>query len=722
MKLNNTFKKPRSRENILLFIAILILSAIIFYYKSKDINLKIAFSGWGPQDYVAHKLHPENFLKDWPNGILNYDNSLIVKIYYYLAKYVKLNPSTTVYPFMFIQTFLFLLSVVFLTQILFKNKFVSLVSATIISVSSLAGLNLSRFGLGYASLLSFPLYYGYAAAFSFFALGFYLKRRHLLSFIFLGLAVYCHINMGLFVFAFIIFYFILRPKRILDKGFLFGLILFVVMIAPHMFYIMRNANVFTGGIPEKTWILITKIFSFHWYPITMGLFTYDSYADLFPILLVLFFFFVSLRYQNSRDEKINKIISGFLACIIMTIFGVLFADIFPVPFFIKISLHRSTELITFFGVIFITNYLIKKISEGHFIKIILSVLALMTMLLARPGLAVLPMYLLLLFDIKEGYFGIFKIKGNTKTFVIILYYLSFAFIIFITTLSFLTNTLNNPAWTKIYLALWYPFHFFNPFGEIDFLLRGGTLKFPLTDTHNILLGICFLLFVVCAVFKKNLDNHIINSNNYRLNNKIRFANAIMLSTIFFLSGSIVYLLNKSDYVSWKNGTKDISISYLDAQIWAKNNTPKDSLFMPDPSHTYGWRDFSERSSFGNIREWTYTIIGYNSDYEILKKGLQRLKEFGIEVDKISEEDLKKDKSLLRGTKLTEEIRQAYYTMSDLRLKELCAKYQIDYVVFDKQFMKKERDRALFSPAFENKHYLILKPLQDIHPKLFSEQE
>jgi hypothetical protein len=196
----------------------------------------------------------------------------------------------------------------------------------------------------------------------------------------------------------------------------------------------------------------------------------------------------------------------------------------------------------------------------------------------------------------------------------------------------------------------------------------------------------------------------------------------MLSTIFFLSGSIVYLLNKSDYVSWKNGTKDISISYLDAQIWAKNNTPKDSLFMPDPSHTYGWRDFSERSSFGNIREWTYTIIGYNSDYEILKKGLQRLKEFGIEVDKISEEDLKKDKSLLRGTKLTEEIRQAYYTMSDLRLKELCAKYQIDYVVFDKQFMKKERDRALFSPAFENKHYLILKPLQDIHPKLFSEQE
>ncbi|MDL2124690.1 MAG: hypothetical protein LWX51_16795 [Deltaproteobacteria bacterium] len=177
----------------------LTLTCIIYYYNTKDIELKLAWGGASPQNYVAEKLHSENFRRNWEAvGVGKYDFSLPMKVYYYLAKYCGVSPTTTMYPYMFIQTLLFLLSVAFLTQTLFKNKFVTLISVIIIPLSNLAGLNLSRFGAGYGSLLSFPLFYGYANAFRFFALGFFLRNKYIPCFIFLALSIYCHVNMGLF--------------------------------------------------------------------------------------------------------------------------------------------------------------------------------------------------------------------------------------------------------------------------------------------------------------------------------------------------------------------------------------------------------------------------------------------------------------------------------------------------------------------------------------------
>ena len=116
-------KKINKLTNIILAIGFLLVVIIVYYYNSKDINLKVAYQGFGPQGYVAQKIHPENFQKNFaPGMILVYDYSLPMKAYYYIAKYCGISPSVTVYPFMFIQTLLFLLSVNFLTQTLFKNK------------------------------------------------------------------------------------------------------------------------------------------------------------------------------------------------------------------------------------------------------------------------------------------------------------------------------------------------------------------------------------------------------------------------------------------------------------------------------------------------------------------------------------------------------------------------------------------------------------------------
>jgi hypothetical protein len=132
--------------DVFIIFSLLALVCIVFYYNSRDIKLKIAYNGFGPQDYVAQKFHPEHFKRNWPNGILIYDHSIPMKVYYYLPKYFGISPTTTMYPYMFIQTLLFIFSVALLVQTLFQNRFVTFISVIIALVNPMFGLDLSMYG------------------------------------------------------------------------------------------------------------------------------------------------------------------------------------------------------------------------------------------------------------------------------------------------------------------------------------------------------------------------------------------------------------------------------------------------------------------------------------------------------------------------------------------------------------------------------------------------
>ena len=419
--------------NMTLIVSVICVAIIICHYNTKNIQLKIAYRGFGPHDYVNQKLYPINFGKNWPNGIMVYDFSFPMKAYYYLAKYFDVSPSTTIYPFMFIQTLLFLLSVGFLTQTLFRNRLVTIVSIIIIPLSNLAGLNLSRFGNGFGSYLSFPLYYGYSNAFRIFALGFFLKNKYILMFVFLALSIYCHANMGFFALFFIGGYFLYKPKLFSDKSLIIGMLVFLALTVPHILSIIGNSAITSGGIPVDQWVKSTRIFSFHWYPITMKLFTRNAHSLFFPSLLLCFFFFVTLRYQDIKDEKNLKILSGTIVCMILSVLGIIFSDIYPIPFLIKISLQRSTGLITFVGVLYIIYYLFRKIDDGKIFNIFLAIYSLLLLVFAKPGIAVLPLFLLLYSDIREGHFGSLKLESH-KTTIGKSFYFTVAFLLLMLTL------------------------------------------------------------------------------------------------------------------------------------------------------------------------------------------------------------------------------------------------------------------------------------------------
>jgi hypothetical protein len=688
----NHDKLFRILANTVVLVIFLVLTVIIYYYNSKDIELKIAWGGAGPQDYVAEKLHPENFRRNWPAaGVRNYDYSLPMEIYYYLAKYFGISPSQTIYPFMFFQTVFFLLSVAYLSQSLFQNRLVTIISVAIIPLSNLAGINLSRFGNGFGDYLSFPLFYGYSNAFRIFALGFFLKDKYILMFVFMALSIYCHINMGFFGLIFIGGYLIYKPHHFHNKNLQMGILIFVVLVAAHALSILSKSNAITsGGIPVDEWVKSTRLFSSHWYPITNKIFT-TAGTEFFPFLLLCLFFFATVQL----NEENIKIIAGCFACLVATIFGIIFSDIYPIPILIKISLQRSTSLITFIGVLFLINYLIKKIETNNVINILFSVYSLLTLVAISPGIAVFPIYFLLYRDIKEGHLGAFRIK-NQKIRVAKYIYFSVAILILaITFICILHHA--KPSNTSIKVAdglyggLWGPLRYFDPFNSFNYLLNGGSYK--ILNNPIFLLLISSLITYMLCLFHKN---------------RTKKMQILLASLLVLISVSIVFYHEQKRYLVWHRNTAKVASSYMDMQLWAEKGTTRNSLFMIDPSHHYGWRDFSHRSSFGNFREWGYTAITYNPNYAIYKEGIERIKEFGPDLNLITNDEVKSSKYTIYA-KIFEDVQISYYNMNPISIRKLCKKYGIDYFVMFKERLKDSKKDSLsrqFKIAYENDYFIV----------------
>jgi len=337
------------------------------------------------------------------------------------------------------------------------------------------------------------------------------------------------------------------------------------------------------------------------------------------------------------------------------------------------------------------------------------------MFLSRQSLPVLPLLLLVYTDIRRGYFGPFIVKNKGKLNVIRLFF--FSFLGFVSSIAFLQVIINvfkisgkHPVlfiWNHLGRVLWRPFFYFNPLHDPDFLLWGGALKFQILDSRYIFFFICFVVFILCSlIWQRSYANYVKNKVN-------KFFNATIVVCImtFICLTYIIFVISESEYTYWAKGSREISKAYKEAQSWAKYNTPVDALFMPDPAHAYAWRDFSERSSFGNLREWGFSSFAYNSNYTIYQEGLGRIKEFGIDIEKITESDLKTNKLLLRGEKINTDIREAYYNMEIDKLHSLCKKYHIDYIILDKRFVRKTYDKAKFMLVYENYYYIIMKYVQ-----------
>jgi len=193
-------------------------------------------------------------------------------------------------------------------------------------------------------------------------------------------------------------------------------------------------------------------------------------------------------------------------------------------------------------------------------------------------------------------------------------------------------------------------------------------------------GVIFLMLVI--IFFGNLFNR-------------KLTYVIVIGLIVY--ASVIWEINRKPSADEISKAK----SYKEVQIWAKEYSASDALFMIDPSIYYGWRDYSQRSSFGAMREWLYSSWCYASNYEIYKEGLKRFNEFNISLDRY----LHTRPSYAGFEKLNNDIKEKYYLFGDDWRLYMAEKYDVDYFVMNKNNIKKSSNMPV---VYENSVFVVLK--------------
>jgi cell division protein FtsL len=277
--------------------------------------------------------------------------------------------------------------------------------------------------------------------------------------------------MGMFTAIFICSYIFYDRKLFYNKNFLLGLFFFLLIISPLIYSIFFKASVSNGTIPVDKWIKVTKIFSSHWYPVTMEMFTKRAIYYFFPFLLSILFFIVSSRHIRFENEKNKKILVGLFTCLVLSIIGIVLSEFFQVPILIKISFQRMSGFFTFFSTLYYINYLYIKLNNSNLFIHLVSLYSILLLFFSSPGLAILPLILLFYSDVNDGYAGFFRINLKIQKRLKLFIYIVIVLIAFIVLINNLHH--KHEIFSYLHKSLWSPFQYLNPLEYFDFLLWGG---------------------------------------------------------------------------------------------------------------------------------------------------------------------------------------------------------------------------------------------------------
>ncbi|GAB2912767.1 hypothetical protein GCM10027278_36820 [Paralcaligenes ginsengisoli] len=129
--------------------------------------------------------------------------------------------------------------------------------------------------------------------------------------------------------------------------------------------------------------------------------------------------------------------------------------------------------------------------------------------------------------------------------------------------------------------------------------------------------------------------------------------------------------------------------------------------MVDPTIYYGWRDFSSRSSFGNLREWLHTSWLYDSRKANYLEGKKRFDELGIDLGPYLH--TYSPNQLAGFDKLNGDVLKRFYNMDPDWFTNMSTKYGIDYLVLSRQAIHKKYP---FQSVFENHSFIVYKLARD----------
>lgn len=632
------------------FCFICALTLIVWHYKTANLDIHTADRGWTPNEFVNVKVHPKNFSHDTIlTTIKTMEASMGYTAFLFLYEKYNIDPKEILSPYILLQTALLATALLFVANSIYNNKSKAVIFLFICFTSPMTSLELSRFSYGIASNIG-PLYYATALGFLFFALYSHFKDNYIATFFFLAIGALLHITIALIFSAFIGTYLLLNPRSFTRRDVQAGLALFLLTVGWHVSSVLGTLPKET--IPDEIWIPLMKIFSFHWFPSTVGIFTRNAHQRLFPLLAMAVLFPLCLRQASLPSSIKNKILAGTAACIIFVIVGYIGAEILPNSFIIKLCPLRASNLLSFTLSLFLVGWVCDRLLSGSAIDAFAGAWMLASMMTTAPGFPLAAILILLLNHSASP--GARRWATGIS--------IAVAPVAVVNILASLPQAPLHELAQGIQSHFWTPLTHINPGQRIDLLFLGGSIEHDLPLTYPLVLA---AVIGLAAWGSSSMSRQGI------------WRSAIALGcVVLVVSLAIDYGAQEE---RWMRNRAPMAKALLDAQTWARDNTPQTSLFLVLPYRGTGWRDVAMRSSFGNLRRWNYTNIIYTNGWKTYEEGQRKMRAFGLDWRPLAEID---DESDMVFRRLEKQMMNKYHSMAAQDFLSLAQQFKIDYAVVD----------------------------------------
>lgn len=658
-------KEERGRRSRAGALVLLLLAALLsFAWWAYTYNLKLvdAWSGFSPVAYVYESFEPQSFARNFPGGVEALDASAFMHLYKIGYAELNLRPELLQPVMIGVEILILALAVAAFVRFLEpeSSSLFLLLVVTLVVASWARNMDLARFAQPFFA----GQYYNVANALRLLAILAALRGRVVWAAGLLALSFLCHPTMALMGGVFIVAVWMAAPRdrrpgvvRLLGAGLLFA------AVAGAWVLLSVQPSALTGGsIPPQWWFALTRLGNFHWYPVNFGVFTTHNEEELVPFLsfCLLLMFYLARRPELRAVDR--QVVAGFVAMGALVVAGVAFSVWCPSPLLVKLALHRANDLIVLVGLVYVARGLWREIEEGPPWRTAVALAILASPFLASPGFPLL----LSLALVSPSWARVFRARVRAAT--------GDRGDWWVTGASVLVVVLMVVYWATGLAGPW----------------RSGayTGLAPLLESSwrgYLVLGVAAVSVLL-----------------WRLSP--RWIPSLSLALLLALAGGFLYHARPLT----RPGFDVLARDYLEAQRWAETETPRDALFMPPPSHFYGWRDFSHRSSFGSLREWLHNAWMYNSRGDLFREGMRRFAELGIPLDKY----LEYERGISGFVDLAAAVRARYHGFEADWFRRMAGKYGIDYFVLFRKVRKKPLDLPI---AFSNGTFLIVGPMRETRP-------
>ena len=396
---------------------------------------------------------------------------------------------------------------------------------------------------------------------------------------------------------------------------------------------------FVDPVPDEVWYSWTRFFNFHWYPWLNGVFLSALDRWLLPFTTMLAAAALTWLHPTTRPQRyLKEIAAGMSALALLTAFAVLASEQHWSTTLVKLALHRCADMMLSVALI----YAVAGWWHGLITLPAWRSLPAAYLLFAStwcPGAPSVPLAL-------HGLLAAPKKLGTVKAL--------------------------RTWWCVALLPLAITVAYWLAVGGPGWLSAGYSGLTPLLKKPALSAPLLIAVFALCAMRARS---------NWRA-----------MTLVLCIAGACATWVHNDIPGS---GADVDGPDYLEAQRWASVHTPVRALFFVDPTIFYGWSDYSRRSSFGNVRDWTHRWA-YNSRRDWWQQGVERLALLGLSVDSYLP---------MKGgaQRLNRDAQARFYQADDEWRRSLARDWGVDYFVM----RRKPANNSHLPVVFANKRFLVL---------------